>query len=143
MRCCNRMPDPSPLRSRRSAGCPPSEAADWPHQQLGGRKRSAAAIRKVIRTGIRGVVLKSFPYGHERRTTEADLRQFVAQIGAVPHLSALEHAVRITPAAPSTLQVKSSMDPADEIAAAQERFRSVEGATPKAEPRHRRAARGT
>src|SRR5687768_17150010 len=70
----------------------PAEAADWLHRHLGGRKRTAAAVRKVMRTGFRGVVLKSYPYGRERRTTEADLRQFVVQIGTVPRLPAPEHA---------------------------------------------------
>jgi hypothetical protein len=55
----------------------PAEAADWLHAQLGGRKRTAAAIPKVMRTGFRGVVLKSYPYGRERGTTEADLRVYV------------------------------------------------------------------
>jgi hypothetical protein len=104
----------------------PGEAAEWLHQLLGGRKRSPAAIRKVMRTGFRGVVLNSYQYGRERRTTETDLRHFVAQIGAVPRPPQL--------ASPSTqdgltharvaFQVKSTVDPVNEIAAAQERFRA-------------------
>lgn len=117
----------------------PAEAAEWLHQLLGGRKRSAAAIRKVMRTGFRGVVLKSYPYGRERRTTETDLRAFVAKIGAVPRPPASEDA----PAATSpAFQVKSHMDPVDEIAAAQERFRARKNMPPRTAPRPRRAAGG-
>jgi len=65
-------------------GFTPAEAADWLHRHLGGRKRNAAAVRKVMRTGFRGVRLRSYAYGRERRTTEADLRRFVGEIGAVP-----------------------------------------------------------
>ncbi len=115
----------------------PVEAAEWLHQLLGGRKRSAAAIRKVMRTGFRGVVLKSYPYGRERRTTETDLRAFVAKIGAVPRLPASE----ATPAATSpAFQVKSTVDPVDEIAAAQERFRARKNTPPRSVSRQRRAA---
>jgi hypothetical protein len=108
-------------------GLSPAEAAEWLHQLLGGRKRSAAAIRKVMRTGFRGVVLKSYPYGRERRTTEADLRAYVAQIGAVPRPAApdRQQPVTITPATAPGFQVKSTQrDPAVELAAAQERHRA-------------------
>jgi hypothetical protein len=123
----------------------PAQAAEWLHERLGGRKRSAAAIRKVMRTGFRGVVLKSYPYGRERRTTEADLRAFVARIGAVPRpATALEQqpVTRITPATPDGFQVKSITDPVDEIAAAQERFRERKKARPRTPQRQRRAAGG-
>src|SRR5690606_20257306 len=58
----------------------PAEAADWLHQQLGGRKRKSAAIRKLMCTGLGGVVLGSFRYGRELRTTRADLKRFVQEI---------------------------------------------------------------
>lgn len=105
----------------------PAEAADWLHARLGGRRRTPAAVRKVMRTGFRGVVLKSYPYGRERRTTEADLRAYVAMIGAVPR-PAVPEPTRAPDLAPPGagrgFQVKSGADdPSDEIAAAQERFR--------------------
>jgi hypothetical protein len=117
----------------------PAEAAEWLHQLLGGRKRSAAAIRKVMRTGFRGVVLKSYPYGRERRTTETDLRAFVAKIGAVPRPPASEGAPATTSPA---FQMKSHVDPIDEIAAAQERFRARKNTPPRTAPRPRHAAGG-
>ena len=104
----------------------PCEAAEWLHAQLGGRKRTPAAVRKIMRTGFRGVVLKSYAYGRERRTTEADLHAFVAQIGAVPRLAVPEKVAIPALLASQTVsgfQVKSAADPADEIAAAQARFR--------------------
>ncbi len=120
----------------------PAEAAEWLHRHLGGRKRSAAAIRKVMRTGFRGVVLKSYPYGRERRTTESDLRQFVAEIGAVPLPSPPEQIDLPAPAFPAAtaglLPAETHLDPADEIAAAQARFRrdSTAPPTPSARQRH-------
>jgi hypothetical protein len=117
-----------------------AEAAEWLHLHLGGRKRSAAAVRKVMRTGFRGVVLKSYSYGRERRTTEEDLWLFVAQIGVIPRPAAPEQIVPAiaVPTAVTGFQVKSgSGDPVDEIAAAQKRFRRL-GITEK-----RRAAGGT
>lgn len=124
----------------------PAEAADWLHRHLGGRKRSAAAVRKVMRTGFRGVVLKSYPYGRERRTTEADLRQFVAQIGAVPRPPAPEQvATPVAVLAPASAgggsATKAHTDPADEIAAAQERF-GRRGTTAPARPPGQRRASG-
>ena len=123
----------------------PAEAADWLHAQLGGRKRTAAAVRKVMRTGFRGVVLKSYPYGRERRTTEADLRVYVAAIGAHPRGATppqLAVPVLSAPSADVGFQVKSDADPADEIATAQERFRRRHQPPPRTEPRARRAAGG-
>jgi hypothetical protein len=123
----------------------PAEAAEWLHRHLGGRKRSAAAVRKVMRTGFRGVVLKSYPYGRERRTTESDLRHFVAEIGAVPRPTAPEPVTLPILALPSVtagLPVESHLDPADEITAAQERFRRRRTAPPSRPAGQRRAARG-
>jgi hypothetical protein len=123
----------------------PAEAADWLHDQLGGRKRTAAAVRKTMRTGFRGVVLKSYPYGRERRTTEADLRAFVARIGAIPRPAAPEQiaVAGLAPTAVGGFQVESTGDdPADEIAAAQERFRRRRLTPPRARPHQRRAAGG-
>jgi len=124
-----------------------AEAADWLHRHLGGRKRSAAAVRKVMRTGFRGVVLKSYPYGRERRTTEADLRRFVVQIGAIPRPPAPEHAAApITVMAPTPagggFATKAHGDPADEIAAAQERFSRRRTTAPARPPGQQRASRG-
>lgn len=120
----------------------PAEAADWLHAQLGGRKRTAAAVRKVMRTGFRGVVLKSYPYGRERRTTEADLRVYVAAIGAVWRPPAPQQLAVQAP--PDTgFQVKSDADPADEIAAAQERFRRRHQPQLRTGRQQRRAAGGT
>lgn len=129
-------------------GFTPAEAADWLHRHLGGRKRSAAAVRKVMRTGFRGVRLRSYAYGRERRTTEADLRRFVAEIGAVPRaVSDAPGAMRAagTAASPDARPVKSQPEtlllcPADEIAAAQERFgracRSQSSGTPASSRRN-------
>jgi hypothetical protein len=128
-------------------GLTPVEAAEWLHRHLGGRKRSAAAIRKVMRTGFRGVVLKSYAYGRERRTTESDLHHFLAQIGAIPLPAVQEQITVRAPAVPSPtagFQTESHVDPADEIAAAQERFRRLGTASPgqPTRKRHRRAAGG-
>jgi hypothetical protein len=122
----------------------PAEAAEWLHHRLGGRKRSAAAVRKVMRTGFRGVVLKSYPYGRERRTTEADLRAFVAEIGAVPRPLSPETVVPpiLAPPCATELQAGAEVDAEDEIAAAQERFRRGSAATPSPATRRRRAAGG-
>lgn len=125
----------------------PAEAADWLHRHLGGRKRTAAAVRKAMRTGFRGVVLKSYPYGRERRTTEADLRQFVVQIGAVPRLPAPEHGdtpitVRAPTSAGGGLATNAHTDPADEVAAAQERFGRRRMTAPARPPGQRRASGG-
>lgn len=123
----------------------PAEAAEWLHRHLGGRKRSAAAVRKVMRTGFRGVVLKSYPYGRERRTTESDLRHFVAQIGALPFPDGREQ-IALPVVRPSTAtagfpeQIRG--DPADEIAAAQERFRRRRPGSTGQPARQRRAAKG-
>jgi hypothetical protein len=129
-------PEATPKEERRLT---PAEAAEWLHRQLGGRKRSAAAIRKVMRTGFRGVVLKSYPYGRERRTTEADLRAFMADIGAVPRPAAREP---VAPPYAAEVPAGPDMDAEDEIAAAQERFRRGRAATPSPATRHRRAAEG-
>jgi hypothetical protein len=123
----------------------PAEAADWLHRHLGGRKRSAAAVRKVMRTGFRGVVLNSYPYGRERRTTEADLRRFVVQIGAIPRPPAPEQAaapVAVLASAPAggRFATKGHVDPADEIAAAQERFGRRRTTAPARPPIQRRAS---
>ncbi|MQA92147.1 MAG: hypothetical protein GEU90_18295 [Gemmatimonas sp.] len=135
-------PEAAPEEERRLT---PAEAAEWLHRHLGGRKRSAAAIRKVMRTGFRSVVLKSYKYGRERRTTESDLRRFVAQIGAVPLPAAPKHielrAVTL-PSPTAGLQVESQIDPADEITTAQERFRRPTTASSSHPARLRRAARG-
>lgn len=123
----------------------PAEAADWLHAQLGGRKRSAAAIRKVMRSGFRGVVLKSYPFGRERRTTEADLQMFVAQIGTVPRAKPPKQIAISTIAAPfeaKGFEVKSDADPADKIAAAQDRFRRHRQPPLTTAARQRRAAGG-
>lgn len=118
----------------------PAEAAEWLHRHLGGRKRSAAAVRKVMRTGFRGVVLKSYPYGRERRTTEADLRRFVAQIGALPRPPAPEQAPGpVTVAAPAESATRH-LDPADEVTAAQERFGRRRTPPPARSPGQRRAS---
>jgi hypothetical protein len=121
----------------------PAEAADWLHAQLGGRKRTAAAVRKVMRTGFRGVVLQSYLYGRERRTTEAALQAFVAQIGVRPRPPAPEQVSIVELAAPSSeggFQVKSNADPADEIAAAQARFRRRREPPPRSAPDKGRSA---
>lgn len=134
-------PESAPEEERRLT---PVEAAEWLHRHLGGRKRSAAAIRKVMRTGFRGVVLKSYPYGRERRTTEADLRKFVAEIGAVPRPGAPEHTARpiLAPPPAAGVPAGSDEDPADEIAAAQARFRGGRTATSTRPSRQRRAGLG-
>jgi len=130
-------------------GFTPAEAADWLHRHLGGRKRSAAAVRKVMRTGFRGVQLRSYAYGRERRTTEAELRRFVAEIGAVPRpvseTPGAKPSAGAAAAPPVAHPVNSQPEtlllcPADEIAAAQERFgrRAARGHSA-----HRRAAGGT
>src|ERR1700741_577236 len=116
----------------------PTEAANWLHRHLGGRKRSAAAVRKVMRTGFRGVVLKSYPYGRERRTTETDLRRFVVQIGAIPRPPASEQvASPVTAPAEGGFATKARTDPADEIAAAQERFGRRQTTAPARPPGQR------
>jgi hypothetical protein len=133
-------PEATPEEERRLT---PAEAAEWLHRHLGGRKRSAAAIRKVMRTGFRGEVLKSYPYGRERRTTESDLRHFVAEIGAVPLPATPEQiALPVLPQPATALAVETHLDPADEIAAAQERFRRRRTAPPSRPPRQRRAVGG-
>ncbi|HEU4886120.1 MAG TPA: hypothetical protein VFT45_28030 [Longimicrobium sp.] len=123
----------------------PAEAADWLHRHLGGRKRSAAAVRKVMRTGFRGVVLKSYPYGRERRTTEADLRRFVVQIGAIPlppTPAAAPVTVMASAPAGGGFATKAHADPADEVAAAQERFGRRRTTAPARPPGQRRASGG-
>jgi hypothetical protein len=125
----------------------PAEAAEWLHRYLGGRKRTAAAVRKVMRTGFRGVVLKSYAYGRERRTTEADLRQFVVQIGGIPRPPAPEKAdapLTIVATAPAKggVVTKTHDDPGDEIAAAHERFGRPRTPAPARPPGQRRAAGG-
>ena len=118
-------------------GLSPSEAADWLHRHLGGRKRTPAAVRKVMRTGFRGVVLDSYPYGRERRTTVNALRKFISEIGAEPRspagASARSEALLETTssdAGSSRFDMESNPDPADEIAAAQARFGGVTGQRP-------------
>ena len=132
-------PEAAPEEERKLT---PAEAAEWLHRHLGGRKRSAAAIRKVMRTGFRGVVLKSNTYGRERRTTESDLRRFVAQIGAVPLPAAPEQIALPPPSATAGLQGESHVDPADEISSAQERFRRRTAASTGRPARKRQSARG-
>lgn len=136
----NDAPQAAPEEERRLT---PAEAAEWLHRHVGGRKRSAAAVRKVMRTGFRGVVLKSYLYGRERRTTESDLRHFIAQIGAVPLPAAPEKIALpalALPAATAGFEVESYLDPADEIAAAHDRFRRRTGS--QSHPaRQRRAGR--
>ncbi|HEX2094864.1 MAG TPA: hypothetical protein VHG28_20865 [Longimicrobiaceae bacterium] len=133
-------PEATPGEERRLT---PAEAAEWLHRHLGGRKRSAAAIRKVTRTGFRGVVLKSYPYGRERRTTESDLRHFVVEIGTVPLPATPEQiAFPVLPQPATTLAVETHLDPADEIAAAQERFRRRRTAPPSRPARQRRVIGG-
>ena len=123
----------------------PHEAAEWLHRHVGGRKRSAAAVRKAMRTGFRGVVLSSYPYGRERRTTEADLRRFVAQIGLAPRPPAPE---RLAPS-PRTFTptmteavAPSYPDPAEEIAAAEARYGKPSTAPPGPSPRRGRSSVG-
>lgn len=126
-------------------GLTTAEAAEWLQLHLGGRKRSAAAVRKVMRTGFRGVVLKSYPYGRERRTTESDLRQFLARIGAVPLPAASEQIALpalVSPHKTAESQMEFRADPADEIAAAQERFRRSRTASLGHPARQRRTAKG-
>jgi hypothetical protein len=60
-------------------GVTAEEAAEWLHQALGGRKRKPAAVRKLMRTGYRGIVLESFRVGREVRTTEASLERFAGR----------------------------------------------------------------
>lgn len=124
----------------------PAEAAEWLHRHLGGRKRTAAAVRKVMRTGFRGVVLKSYAYGRERRTTEADLRQFVVQIGGIPRRAPEKADASLTIAATAPAKggvaTKTHDDPGDEIAAAHERFGRSRTPAPARPPGQRRAAGG-
>jgi len=61
-------------------GVTAEEAAEWLHQTLGGRKRKPAAVRKLMRTGYRGIVLESFRVGREVRTTEASLERFAGAL---------------------------------------------------------------
>ena len=133
-------PEAPPEEERRLT---PAEAAEWLHRHLGGRKRSAAAIRKVMRTGFRSVVLKSYTYGRERRTTESDLRRFVAQIGAVP-LPAVPEEIALPLAPPSATAAfqESHVDPADEVASAQKRFRRRTAASNSHPARLRHSTRG-
>ena len=63
-------------------GMTAEEAAEWLHRALGGRKRKPAAVRKLMRTGYRGVVLESFRVGREVRTTEAALERFAGALRA-------------------------------------------------------------
>jgi hypothetical protein len=125
----------------------PAEAAEWLHRNLGGRKRTPAAVRKVMRTGFRGVVLKSYFYGRERRTTEADLRQFVVRTGAIlrpPAPETAETPLTLVAAAPTKREVatKTNDDPGDEIAAAHERFELRRTPASARPPGQRRASGG-
>lgn len=63
-------------------GITAEEAAEWLHRALGGRKRKPAAVRKLMRTGYRGIVLESFRVGREVRTTEAALERFAGALRA-------------------------------------------------------------
>jgi hypothetical protein len=134
-------PEAAPEEERRLT---PAEAAEWLYRHLGGRKRSAAAIRKVMRTGFRSVVLKSYAYGRERRTTESDLRRFVAQIGAVPLPGAPEEIAlpALAPLSASTAFQESHVDPADEIDSAQKRFRRRTATSNNHPARLRRSTKG-
>lgn len=118
-----------------------AEAAEWLHNRLGGRKRTAAAVRKVMRTGFRGVILNSYLYGRERRTTEADLQRFVEEIGAVPQVPQPQRtAVPARTPTASAFQVESQTSPADEIAAAQQRFGRDHAVTAGGSERRRTAS---
>ncbi len=97
-----------------------AEAADWLHRHLGGRKRTPAAVRKMMRTGLRGVVLQSFSFGRERRTTEQDLERFLGEVrGRCRSVTGSPLPPRETSGA---LPPKRDVDPADEIAAAKASF---------------------
>lgn len=106
----------------------PGDAAEWLHQHLGGRKRKPAAIRKLMRSGLGGVVLRSFHYGRELRTTEADLKRFVQEIRTQTERPApdLAHAARVEPIAQSQMN-----DPADELVAARSGFSAGRRSTPQ------------
>jgi hypothetical protein len=107
----------------------PAEAADWLHQQLGGRKRKSAAIRKLMRTGLGGVVLGSFRYGRELRTTRAELKRFVQEIRTATEgrRSRVQHLDRT-----GGTRRPPVADPAAEIAAARSTFRLASGTRPEA-----------
>jgi hypothetical protein len=106
--------------AKRARGLTAAEAADWLHRHLGGRRRSPAAVRKMMRTGLRGVVLQSFSFGRERRTTEPDLLRFLREVrdGCRPVPGSALPPGETSGAQPGPRNV----DPADEIAAAKASF---------------------
>ena len=104
----------------------PADAAEWLHTHLGGRQRKPAAIRKLMRSGLGGVVLRSFHYGRELRTTEADLKRFIFEIRAATERSTPD---RSQGGRRST--ISRAVDPADEIAAARWTFGADRSSTPE------------
>jgi hypothetical protein len=102
-------------------GLTAGEAADWLHRHLGGRKRTPAAVRKMMRTGLRGVVLQSFSFGRERRTTEQDLQRFLGEVRDM--CRSVPRSVLPPGETSGALPPPRDVDPADEIAAAKASFR--------------------
>lgn len=103
----------------------PAEAAEWLHERLGGRKRKPAAIRKLMRSGLGGIVLRSFHYGRELRTTEADLKRFVREIRAATQRPTSRRSQVDQSDVTSGSRI---VDPSDEIAEVKSRFITERGA---------------
>ncbi len=106
--------------AKRARGLTAAEAADWLHRHLGGSKRSPAAVRKMMRTGLRGVVLQSFSFGRERRTTEQDLQRFLGEVRS--RCRSDTRAALPPDETPGALPASRDVDPAGEIAAAKASF---------------------
>lgn len=102
----------------------PADAAEWLHAHVGGHQRQPAAIRKLMRSGLGGVVLRSFHYGRELRTTEADLKRFILEIRAATQRSTPDR-TQFGRGSPSSRPV----DPANEIAAARWRLSAERSST--------------